>query len=62
MVITLTDVYIKNQLGMELVYFTMATTKESFPIRHDYVNGVDDDYLKTIGWSKAYDERRNFEF
>ena len=61
MVVTIPDKNIKTQLVMEIVEFSSTTSKESFPIWDDYVNGVTVEDLKEISRSKAYDECRNFQ-
>ena len=60
-VITLLSKHITNQLGAEIGSFSRTTTKKPFHIQDDNINGVTVKYLKAIGWSKAYDEIRNFE-
>ena len=50
-----------TQPGMELVALSRATSKEPFSIWDDGANSVTVEDLKVIGWSKSYDDRRNFE-
>ena len=40
MVVTLPEKHIKTQMGMDLVAFHRATSRESFKIWYDEINGV----------------------
>ena len=46
---------------MELVVFSRATPKESFPIGNNYGNIITAEDFQEICQNKAYDESRNFQ-
>ena len=60
-VITLPVKHIKSQSGVELVGFSRETSKYSFIIHVEYLNGVAIEDIKTIGQGKVYYERRLFK-
>ena len=61
-VITLPVKHIRSQSGVELVGFSRETSKYSFIIHVEYLNGVAIEDIKTIGQGKVYYERRLFKF
>ena len=61
MIVTFPAKHTNTQLGTDIVALSRATSKEKFNIQDYDINGVTAEELKTIIWSKAYDDISNFE-